>query len=146
MNILKFEDRASASREAAESKILQGMMDYNQARANVNVIELIKDVWEDVGFDPKEIDIQYPADNGFVLQDPQLGPLDLGDFEDLASEIQDAVKNSGLGKYIKVLMARMGAEKVDVEVQCPYKEEEIKQFYKLWTVDMVDQAIKAGLI
>lgn len=107
MNVLKFESLLGKQMMAADEAILNKMVSFNLAKMCMQLAETTHDVWDDVGFEKDSISFST-ADTGrpngmLICKDPeQLGPLADADYQDLAGELESAIKKIGLDRFLTI--------------------------------------------
>lgn len=145
MDLISLERQMAEKRQDAEAMIQNGLAEYSRCRLVTAVAELIKDAWEEVGFETDATEYKfYGSGTGkgqLSVKDYQLEPLTPEDFDSLSDTIADLFDSAGdLDRWAAIDIWRSGADGMVVEIKALHPMTQAKEFYEYW------QGISSGAL
>lgn len=121
----------------SEKQIEHGMIDYNTARTVNNIAGFVEGVWDDIGWDKQGIGYTYHT-NGtghadLLVRSAELRSLEAEDLRHLEQMLLDALRGSGLGKYVAIDPTyRSGENDLFIDIQLIHPVTLAREFYEFW--------------
>ena len=137
MNLIDFEKSQDKSVIQAEQAIEESMAKYNLGRLTVRVTEIIKDMWETIGFKADGMDLTCHKSGAgscqLAIKDSQLELLTNSDLHDLCVAINTDFDSTSLRDWASIdAMVRPGEEGIWIEIEVLHPITQAEQFYKFW--------------